>query len=98
MKHLENEILRKHRIRLHSMDTKRILGMCESLKDQYNTEQIGSQKTEAQKAEKLLDILVKHGQRAFEEFINALDCTNPELSSPILEELISKQALDISSR
>ena len=80
------------------MDTKRILGMCESLNDQYNTDQISSQKTQAQKVEKLLDILVKLGQKAFEEFINALDCTNPELSFPILEELISKQALDISSR
>ena len=87
VRQLETEILSRHRMKLHKMDANKIASLCNSLNNKYHTETINAQKTQFQKAEKLLDILIKLGPQAFEEFLNALSSVNPELSSPIVEEL-----------
>ena len=93
---LENHIIRKYRLHLHRMNTNRIVPLCDSLKDGYHSDLINAEKAPFQRAEKLLDILGKLGPHAFEEFINALQNVDPELGSPILDELNRNDVLTIS--
>ena len=69
------------------MDQEKVLPMCGYLNNKYNAAKINARKTHSQKVETLLDILVKLGPDAFEEFVNALIIVNPELGVPIVEEL-----------
>ncbi len=94
---VERDILRKYRFHLHKMNTNEILSHCDSLKDRYHSELIYAEKTPFQRAEKMLDMLVKLGPQAFEEFINALNSVDPELGLPILEELNKHNILVLSN-
>lgn len=84
---IEKKILAKNLTRLYGMDTEKIIPLCNSLNDKYNMEEINAQRTNYQRVEKLLDILLKLGPHAFEEFVNAISVVDPDLSTPIIEEL-----------
>ena len=74
-------------MKLCKMDQDKVLSMCGYLNNKYNAAKISTRKTNSQKVETLLDILVKLGPDAFEEFVNAVTIVNPELGTPIVEEL-----------
>jgi len=87
LRDIERGILRRNRMNLCRMDEERVLSLCSSLNNKYNVENIRSKATHRQKVEALLDILVKCGPDAFEEFVNAVTFVNPDLGLPIVEEL-----------
>ena len=96
VRNIEKEILAKNRMILHKMDANKVVSLCESVNDKYNVEKINAEKTHFQRVEKLLDIIVKLGPEAFEEFINAVNIVNPELGMPIVEELRKHNLINVA--
>ena len=84
---LEGDILRKNRMKLCKMDEKAVLSQCRILNNEHNVQKINAKLTHSQRVETLLDILVRLGPDAFEEFVNAVNIVDPDLGIPLIEEL-----------
>lgn len=95
IRQLVKEILSKNRMKLNKLDADRIICLCESLNNKYIVDKIHAKKANFQQMEELLDILLKLGPGAFEEFINAVSTEDPGLGLAIVEQLKKHNMIDI---
>ena len=95
IRQLVKEILSKNRMKLNKLDADRIILLCESLNNKYIVDKIHAKKANFQQMEELLDILLKLGPGAFEEFINAISTEDPGLGLAIVEQLKKHNMIDI---
>lgn len=70
---MHRDILRNNRAFLiKNMEPMKLLKHLSTTLDETDDEQIKAQSTRGERSEKLLDILLRKGQNAFDEFVKAL--------------------------
>ena len=86
MKPMHRDILRDNRaLLIKNMEALKLLKHLSRTLDEADDEEIKGQPTRGKCSEKLLDILLRKGQNAFDEFVNALKEVQTHLAVALIE-------------